>query len=211
MDSKKLNKVLVALLGAALIYIIILQGCGGSGGEPCPEIVAIDTTRNETRVDTIYIPVKDSTYKYITVRVPVPYYDTTHVFDTIRTHTIEDFDDLISERPMIYEDSVSDDTVSIHYRIRTWGFMDKIEIGYRVHNPYYIREQSIIETTLTKAKKLKGLFAGLDAGMNKQGLVHLEPSVELVTYKNTYNIGYDMVDGAFTAGVRFRIRFGRKD
>ncbi len=83
MDSKKLNKILAVLLGAALIYIIILQGCG-SGSNGSGEVIYRDTVKYEAFIDTIWLPTEDTIYKYITVKVPKPYFDTTYVVDTIQ-------------------------------------------------------------------------------------------------------------------------------
>lgn len=201
-----LSKILGGLLMVALIYIVFLTGCGSGSGES-GDIITSDTVYVETvKVDTIKIPVEKIVLKYIEIKIPVPYLDTTSKPDKV-----EEFDDFFKERPMVYQDTISDDTVLIHYRIRTWGFIDKLEIGYGLKNQYYIKEKVIVETIVTKKKKNYGFYAGFDIGFNQAGFRHFEPSIELVTPKNTYDIGYDIIDNTFMGGVKFRIRFRKKE
>lgn len=208
MDSKKLNKILAVLLGAALIYIIILQGCG-SGSNGSGEVIYRDTVKYEAFIDTIWLPTEDTIYKYITVKVPKPYFDTTYVVDTIQKYTIEDFEDFIA-RPQIYEDTISDDTVSIYYKAVVWGYMEDIKLGYKPEQQYTIVETRTLETNTTKVKQPLGLYIGLDAAANAGGLTHLAPMVELATAKMTYNAGYDLNDQSFVIGARARINFRKR-
>ena len=200
------NKILGGLLIVALIYIALMQGCGGGWGNGSV-IVKSDTVRIETiRVDTIRVPVEKLVTKTIFVKVPVPYIDTTSDL-AIRELTIDDFDDLVHERPMIYQDTVSDDTIAIHYRIRTWGFVDKIDLGYTLKNQYYIKERQVIETqvTNTTAKRFNGFYLGMDIGIGKDGLTHLAPMLEVSTAKINYNGGFDFNDKSVMVGLRFKL------
>ena len=208
------HKILAGLLVSALIYIILMQGCGiGRGDSNCPEIdtTAIDTVRYESFVDTIWLHNEDTIYRYISVKVPVPYYDTVYVPDEAGPVVFDEFDDILLEQPWVYKDSVSDDTISIVYEIRTWGHLENIKLGYRPLARYYIEKRSILETAVTKTKRPgRSLYAGLNVGINKTGLSHLAPMFEFVTPKTAYNLGYDITDKAVIGGVKFRLRFGRK-
>ena len=125
-----LSKILATFLFAALVYIVVMQGCNGGSGD----IITSDTVTVYIKTtDTIIerIDVEKIVLKYIRVNVPVPYLDTTS-----KPTELEEFDDFFKERPMVYQDTISDDTVLIHYRIRSWGFIDKIDIGYALKNNY---------------------------------------------------------------------------
>lgn len=200
------NKILGGLLIVALIYIALMQGCGGGWGNGSV-IVKSDTVRIETiRVDTIRVPVEKLVTKTIFVKVPVPYIDTTSDL-AIRELTIDDFDDLVHERPMIYQDTVSDDTIAIHYRIRTWGFVDKIELGYTIKNQYYIKERQVIETQITNttARRFNGFYLGMDVGIIKDSLSHVTPVLEASFRRFNYNIGFDLMDKDIIVGAKFKL------
>lgn len=191
------HKILGGIALAALIYIIFMQGCN-SHKCPDPEIVEVIKRDSITHVDTNYF---DTTIvKYLTVRVPVPYYDTIH--ESI--YTVEDFDDF-TEYAQIYEDTVSDDTIYINYRIKVWGFIDTIDIGYKVFTPYSIVKTTTIETEVVKKKAFNGIYFGMDIGVGKDGLKHVAPMIEVSTAKTNYNMGFDFNDKAVIVGARFKI------
>jgi len=196
-----LSKVLGGLLIGALIYIIFLTGCGGGSSNEVIKTVYVETTKTDTI--EVRIPVKEIELKYIKVKIPVPYLDTTA--STPDKPTIEDFDDFIRERPMVYQDTISDDSVLIHYRIRTWGFIDKMDIGYSVRSRYYIKEKTIVEKIVTKKKRFQGFYLGLDVNISDSALTHPTPIIELSTRRINYNIGYDFKDKTIRAGIRLRI------
>lgn len=194
-----LNKILGGLLIAALIYIIFLNGCGN---HKCPksEIVEVIKRDSITHIDTIRF---DTTVvKYLTAPVPVPYYDTISKFASPR---VDDFDDLLNERPMVYQDTVSDDTVSINYRIKVWGFIDKIDIGYKVFTPYSIVKTTTIETEVVKKKAFNGFYLGMDLGIIKDSLSHLTPTLEASFRRFNCNVGFDLMDKDIIVGARFKI------
>lgn len=201
-----LSKILGGLLVIALIYIIFLKGCGGLGGSG-NEIITSDTVYIEIKTtDTIIerIPVEKIVLKYIRTNVPVPYLDTT-------SSKLEEFDNFIKERPMVYQDTISDDTVMIHYRIRTWGFVDKIDIGYGLKNKYYIKEKVVIEkittiqTEVTPKKQFNGFYFGVDVGFIKDSVSHVMPVLEASFNRFNCNIGYDLMDKDIVAGVRIKL------
>ncbi len=127
---------------------------------------------------------------------------------------IEDFDDLVKERPMVYQDTVSDDTVAIYYRIRSWGFIDKIDLSYAVKNRYYIKEKEVIkiEVTNTKEKKFNGFYFGLNAGtrLDTVGIHSFTPMLEASFRNINIEAGYDLVDGSIEFGIKKRISFRKK-
>ena len=198
------------LIGAVIGFLISWNGCGNRSGNN-EVIVGIDTVLNETYVDTNWY---DTTvYKYLTVRVPVPYMDTTHVYDTIEveTFTSEDFDQMM-RFPAIYEDSVTDDTISIKYKATVRGYMDKLEIGYKIYKPYSIVQTNVIQTEVTKAKKFNGFYLGLNAGtrLDSVGLSSFTPMLEASWRNLNVEAGYDFMNGSIEIGVKRRISFRKK-
>lgn len=198
MDSRV--KILGGTLILALIYIIFLKGCGDKHTCLKTEIIEVDTVRNEITIDTIVIVNTDTVYKYISVKVPVPYLDTIYV-----SKAVDNFDDFIVEQPWIYEDTIRDDTMSINYWIRSWGYIDSISVGYRPLARYYIEEKSVLELEVTKRKRFQGFYFGMDIGVGKDGLRHVAPMLELSTAKTNYNAGFDFNDKAVIIGARFKI------
>ena len=199
------HKALGGLLVLALIYILFLQQCGS--GKRCPEIIKIDTVLNITVYDTTWY---DTTrYKYLTVNIPKPYYDTVLI-------QRENFDELDSEDNFvlkyaaIYEDSIKNDTISIYYRAKVRGYLDEFTLGYKIFAPYYIESITTIETEITKERRFKGFYAGLDVGGNKSSFTHFSPTLELATRRYNYNIGYNLMDNSLIVGVKVRLRFKRK-
>ncbi len=206
MDSKQLNKILAVLLGLALVYIVFLQGCGNrtTGGDSV--VTSVDTVLIEVlSVDTIVVTNTNTEYKYISVLVPAPFKDTSSR-ETVKT--VDLFDDLLSENPWVYVDTIADDTMSLNYWIRSWGYIDSISIGYRPLKEYYIENRSLVKVETTKEKNLS-FYGGLNAGMNDSGLSFLEPNIELLTPKMGYKVGYDIVNRSVIGGVKFRLRWKR--
>ena len=193
------HKILGSIALGALIYIVFMQGCNG---HKCPksEIIQIDTVRNDITIDTIRIVNTDTVYKYISVRVPVPYHDTIYIKDNY-----DNFDDLTVERPWIYSDTISDDTMSINYWIRSWGYIDSISVGYRPLAQYYIEKKSVLELEVTKKKAFNGIYLGMDIGVAKDGLTHVAPMIEVSTAKINYNAGFDFNDKSVIVGARFKL------
>lgn len=198
MDNR--HKILGGGLMVALIYIVLMQGCGNSGNG---EIVYRDTVLYEVKTDTILVPTKDTVYKTITVHIPVPYIDSTYTSPTPR-YVLDDFDEF-TEKPQIYEDSISDDALSITFKATVWGFIDKLELGYKIHQRYAIVKTTTIETEVTKKKLFNGFYMGLDVGIGKDGLTHTAPMLEVSTAKFNYNAGFDLMDKSVIFGVRARI------
>jgi len=194
------SKILGGALILALIYIIFLKGCGDKHSCPKSEIVLVDTVRNEITIDTIRIVNTDTIYKYISIKVPVPYRDTVYLKDNY-----DNFDDFTVERPWIYEDTISDDTMSINYWVRSWGYIDSISVGYRPLAQYYIEKKSVLELEVTKRKAFNGFYFGMDVGIGKDGLSHVAPMLEVSTAKINYNGGFDFNDKAVIVGARFKI------
>lgn len=194
-----LERILGGFLIVALIYILLMDGCGNSGNG---EIVYRDTVLYETRTDTILVPITDTVYKTITVRIPVPYLDSTRRDTT--PYVLDDFDEF-TERPHIYEDSVSDDTISITFKATVWGFMDKLELGYRVKQRYAITKTTTIETEIIKRKRFNGFYVGMDVGIIKDSLSHVSPTLEASFRRFNVNVGYDLMDKDIILGVRARL------
>lgn len=198
----KAHKILSVSLLAA-IAIIFLQRCGSD----CPELetekrVVVSHT---TEIDTQIVYVEVPKYRYFDVSVPKPYrvevLDTTHILSFMD----EDFDDLIPGT-LMYEDSVTNDTVSLHYKLKIRGILEQISLGYKVHQGYLITKTEIIETEVTKKIKHKlGIYAGLDIGGNLGEFNHFTPTIELSTWKWNYNVGYNLMNSSVIFGARIRI------
>ena len=199
------HKALGGLLVLALIYILFLQQCGS--GQRCPEIIKIDTVLNITVYDTTWY---DTTrYKYLTVNIPKPYYDTVLIYRE-NFDELDSEDDFVLKYAAIYEDSIKNDTISIYYRAKVRGYLDEFTLGYKIFAPYYIESITTIETEITKEKRFKGFYAGLDVGGNKSSFTHFSPTLELATRRYNYNIGYNLMDKSLIVGMRARLRFKRR-
>ena len=203
------SKILGGLLAVAILIIILMRGCGeprqNIGGEI---VVKVDTVRYETVYDTNWY---DTTkFKYITVNVVKPYYDTTIVYKSV--YTANDFDQIMSH-PSIYEDStIKDDTVTIYYKATVRGFLDDLKLGYKIYKPSLISKTTILETEITKAKKFNGFYLGLNAGtrLDSVGLFSFTPMLEASFRNINVELGYDIVDGSIEFGIKRRISFRKK-
>lgn len=197
MTSLNLNKVLGGALILALIYIIFMQGCGRQGGNSV--IIEIDTVLNETVIDTNWF---DTTrYKYITVNIPKYYYDTV----SISVDNFDNQDDFYVEYASIYEDTIKNDTISLYYRAKVWGFMEELKLGYKIFTPYSIVKSTTIQTEIVKKKRFQGFYLGMDIGIGKDGLTHVAPMLEISTAKINYNAGFDLNDKSVIIGARFKL------
>ena len=203
-DSR--HKILAGLLVAALIYIIFLQGCGKQINEPTETIISIDTVLYETVYDTTWHDT--TTFKYITVKVPIPYYDTTFVYESV--YSANDFDQIM-KHPSIYEDSmIQDDTVHLSYRATVRGYLDHLEIGYKIVSPFVVSSTTTIATEITKIKQPISFYMGLDAGANASGPTYFAPMAEIVTPRMSFNGGFDIINKSVIVGIRTRISFRKK-
>ena len=200
------HKILGGGLILALIYIVLMQGCGGGSTETDIEVIDIDTTKNEVVIDTNWYDTL--VYNYIDVPMPIPYYDTSTYYDTV-PYVLDDFDEF-TERSQIYEDSVSNDTISIKFKATVWGFIDKMDLGYKIYKPYSIVEARTLEIQVTKIRRFQGLYGGLDVGIGKDGLTHTAPMLQASFRKINYNGGFDVVNKSVIFGAQARISFKRK-
>ena len=200
-----LNKILGGLLVVALVYIVFLQGCGGKRSTET-EVVTITVIDSITVVDTVRF---DTTaFKYVTVKIPMPYYDTVKV----SPDNLEDFDesdcDFILNYASIYQDTIKNDTISIFYRAKVRGYLDELTLGYKIFTPYYIEKTTLIETEVTKELKKKafqGFYVGMDVDVGKDGIKRPTPVIEVSTYKINYSLGYNLSDNELRAGLRFKL------
>lgn len=205
------EKILSVIATGLLIYIIFLNGCSKrSFNDGAETIISIDTVRYETVYDTTWYDT--TTFKYVTVETPKIRYVTKYIYDTIPlpVYSQEDFDQLM-RYPAIYEDSmIKDDTVHLTYKATVRGYLDKIQLGYKIVKPLLIAKTTTIETEIIKIKRPWSIYAGLDAAANSDGLTHLAPMIELVMPKIALSGGYDLNDQAFVIGAKVRISFRRK-
>ena len=185
------------------IAVIFLQKCG----KDCPELIVDkkEIVSHKTTIDTTWIEMPK--YRYFEIPVPKPYYDTTFIYDTIPFLSFMDgdFDDL-PDRPLIYEDTIKRDTLSLCYRLEIRGALEKITLGYKLAPTYSIIKTEIIETETTKKIKYShGFYAGLDIGGNLGEFNHFSPTIEMATRKYNYNLGYNLMNNSVILGVRVRI------
>ena len=197
-----LNKILGGLLVVALVYIVFLQGCGGKRVIET-EVVTIIRVDSSTFVDTVKFEVKE--FKYVTVKIPIPYYDTIKV----SSDNLEDFDesdcDFILKYASIYEDTIKNDTISIYYRAKIRGYLDELTLGHKIFTPFYIEKTTLIETEVVKNKRFQGFYLGLDVGGNMQSFNHLAPMLELSTQRYNYNAGFNLMNKSLIVGMRVKI------
>lgn len=191
------HKILGGIALSALIYIVFMQGCQRQGGNSV--IIEVDTVLNETVIDTNWF---DTTrYKYITVNIPKYYYDTV----SISVDNFDNQDDFYVEYASIYEDTIKNDTISLYYRAKVWGFMEELKLGYKIFTPYSIEKTTTIQTEIVKKKAFQGFYLGMDIGIGKDGLTHVAPMLEVSTAKTNYNAGFDLNDKSVIIGARFKL------
>lgn len=215
MDNRILNGILGALLVIALIYILFLKQCGSTID---PEITEVDTVLSYTTIDTglfdtntfteIAVKLPEPYYDTIPYYVPITYYDTVKVVIPAGNYFNEESDaDFILKYAAIYEDTIRNDSILIHYRAKVRGYLDELTLGYKLFTPYYIEKRTFIQTEIVKNKRFNGFYIGLDVGIAEPGIVHFSPTVMLSGRKFAYNIGYDVYDKALIAGMKVKLRF----
>lgn len=188
----------VVLLG----YIVFLQQCK-SRDCPEPEIIEVDTVANITVIDTAYY---DTTrFKYLTIDIPRIIYDTIKI--TVTGNDPSNFDG--NSIVKYYVDTVTDDTISIHYEAKTLGYLEDLKIGYRLLQPYRVDRTTTIETNTTQTikRRFQGLYLGLDVGGNLNSFNHFTPMVELNMRKYNYNVGYNLMNESYIVGIRVKVSF----
>ncbi|MGR3177841.1 MAG: hypothetical protein ACUZ8E_07265 [Candidatus Anammoxibacter sp.] len=197
------HKGLGGLLVLALIYILFLQQCGSKCN---PEIIEVDTVLNVTVYDTTWY---DTTrYKYLTVIIPKPHYDTIRIPAKILDNYFNEFDDFFDndfQYPAIYEDTITNDTISIYYRAKVTGSLDEFTLGYKIYAPFYIESITTIQTQITRRKRFQGFYLGLDVGGNMQSFNHFAPMLELSTHRYNYNAGFNLMNKSVIVGMRVKI------
>ncbi len=199
-----LEKILGGLLIGALIYIIFLEGCGNKHSCPKSEIIEVDTVLNETVIDTNFFDT--IVYKYITVNVPKPYYDTVKIPMPINFNDLGETDfDFMMKYPAIYQDTIKNDTISIFYRAKVRGYLDDLTLGYKIFTPYYIEKTTTIQTEVTKKKRFQGFYLGMDIGIIKDSLSHVTPTLEASFRRFNYNVGFDLMDRDIIIGMRAKL------
>lgn len=183
----------------AVIYIVLLQQCGG---EKCP---AVEISGKDTLVfETVYDTTWHDTTRYHDFPVPkaVAYYD------TVWTELV-DSSGLVTLTPRlltIYEDSITDDTIAIRYRLSLFGEIDKVTLGYKVLSPYYIKESTTLETEVTKIIRPRSthLFIGADFG-GTINVIHIVPEITFQRKKAGYSLGYDVIDKSIMIGLKQKV------
>ena len=193
------HKGLGGLLVLALIYILFLQQCGT---KCTPEIIEVDTVLNVTVYDTTWY---DTTrYKYLTVNIPKPYYDTVKIAIP-KGNYFDDFFDNDFQYPAIYEDTITNDTISIYYRAKVTGSLDEFTLGYKIYAPFYIESITTIQTQVTRQKRFQGFYLGLAVGGNESSFNHFAPMLELSTHRYNYNAGFNLMNRSIIVGMRVKI------
>lgn len=199
------SKILGSLLVVALVYIVFLQGCGGKR-QVETEVVTVIRVDSSTYIDTIRFDT--TTFKYVTVNIPQPYYDTVRIPMPAGNY-FDDFDDdtdFIFQYASIYEDTIKkNDSIQLYYRAKVRGYLDELTLGYKIFTPFYIEKTTLIETEVVKNKRFQGFYIGMDVGGNMQSFNHLAPMLELSTQRYNYNAGFNLMNKSVIVGMRVKI------
>lgn len=209
MDRAKIILSISLAVCLILIGILLKNGCKDPP-KPCPEIVSSDTTSKtdvkETWPDTNKIHWIDSIRWNDSTRFhSVPYFDTAYspeILELIRrgrqaiaegNHNKEDFD-MLMEYPATYDGEISDSMVKINYSVDVRGFMDNINIGYRIMKPFSVTrtQHQTITNTIKPHKRLKSLYFGSDIESDLDSLIYFEPELSLVTQKWIFSGGVSL-------------------
>ena len=203
------RKILFLLIGAVIGFLISWKGCGDRVSNGGPEtVISIDTVRHETVHDTTW---HDTTkFTYITVETPVIRYRT--IYDTVKFDLFDDDNfDYMMRYPAVYQDSmIKDDTVYLSYKATVRGYLDKIELGYKIVKPFLIESTTVTDIEIVKVKRPISFYMGFNVGANAAGPTQFSPMAELATSKMSYGLGYDIYSQAVVISVKARISFRRK-
>lgn len=206
------HKVLGGLLGIAIIVAILLGYCKRPSGEICLEIK--DTTIVTIVYDTNFF---DTMRVHWTSKsVPVPYFDTMYppeimeLIERGRNAFVrnEDFDqDFILKYPALYIDTIKFDTVEIYYNAKVRGYLDAINLGYRLRKPFSITQTDVYSINVIETAKNRhtALYLGLDVGGNKDKFGYFKPEATLTTKNASYSVGYNIPDKSITAGAKIKL------
>lgn len=200
------HKILGGLLAMTILIIVFMGTCNKPINNIEETVIRIDTVRYETVYDTTWYDT--TTFKYITVNVPKPYYDTIILYESV--YSQNDFDQMM-KHPSIYEDStIQDDTVHLKYKATVRGYLDKMELGYKIVKPFLVESNTITDIEITKIKRPISFYMGLDAGANASGPTYFAPEIEIVAPKMSFSGGFDIFSKSIIIGVKARISFRRK-
>lgn len=206
------HKILGGLLGIAIAIAILLGYCKKPSGEICLEIKdsTIVTTVNDTNwKDTLRT-------RWKTVPVPVPYFDTMYppeIMELIERGRNafargEDFDqNFILKYPALYIDTIYFDTIVIYYNAKVRGYLDAMEVGYRLRKPFSVTQTDVYRVNMQESAKKRpvALFGGLDIGGNKDSFSYFKPELTLMLKNTSYSIGYNIPDKSITAGAKIKL------
>jgi len=198
------HKSLGVLLIAALIYIIYLTNIKYPQGQS----LRIDSTLTTITYDTVW---RDTTFfKYLSVPIPQPYYRYDTIDSTFYTILLKDTHQFRSDLNKFYispintinrtyEDTITDDTLTIHYRAEVFGVLHDLSIGYKLLQPLHIN------ATETIIKDKTGLYAGASVTGNASKL-GLKYELMVIRKNIGYSGGYNIIDKTIEIGIKIKLR-----
>jgi hypothetical protein len=204
MKNIKLTYIVIAGL---LIYILLLQECGGpkkhigGNGGTIDTLQHITDTIRISHIDTIKLPA-DTHYVHVPINTPSILYDTIY----IQGERIVDTTNLYTNT---YEDSLLSGTIVS----KVDGTLVDQNFTYVPKFPKYIVKTDTVtinNTTVIEKKKTK-LFIGAELGGN-QTFFNVSPIIDIQTKKGyMYGYRYGLVDK--THNIRFskNLSFKRKN
>ncbi len=173
---------LAFVIGAVLV-LILLRCCTE------PDVIkGKDTVEIVTKYDTIFS----------TQLIHVNKWKITKVYDSVVK-----IDNTISRT---YYDSIPDSNQTIYYKAVVNGFLDSVQVAYKLNIPLQITRT--IEKNTTRIDTIKApktiLFAGLEAGGNKTTF-NLSPYVTLINKNLSYTARYGLYDKTVSLGVALKL------
>lgn len=189
------------IIGALIVYIVLLQQCGGSGAT-CPEVsvtTKIDTFKIKGKSDTVFVELEKPIY--ITVGVPTP--------TTITVPTPDGGTMTVHEYSSEVRDSLIEGTITS----RVDGTLLSQDFEYKPLFPKYITrvDTFLVDKTETVVKEKNYISLGGEIGLSATSL-NLSPVVSLYTKRGyTYSYRYGLFDQTHNIGIQKRISFKIKN
>lgn len=193
-----LSNIKTFLIIGLILYIILLQQCGGNSVK-CPEVIAttkIDTLKIKGKTDTIEFIVEKPIYINIEVPIPVTISDPLNSSITLNE----------------YKTSIIDSLLEGTITSQIDGILVSQYFEYKPLFPKYINrvDTIIIDKKETIIKKRWGISAGGEVGFGATSF-NLSPVVSL-HMKNDYiySYRYGLIDKTHNVTIQKRLNFRRK-
>lgn len=191
---KDLKNILILGLFVIIAILLLTKGCDNS--------VKINS-KNDTIKTSDTIWAKDTVISFKTIYKPK--YNTIYKIDTI-TKELEDSIFYVRK----YNDSISDTNQTIYYNIKAIGFIDKLDLKYRLKIPIKIENNTTIikKDTITKTPRFS-IYSGLETGGNLSSF-NLSPYIDFNFNNKTIGYRYGILDKTHNIKVGIRIFKSKK-